>query len=119
MRKLKAKRKTKIKFHLKEGRLNTLLKMKVIALSFKVDDDVNSVIASFVGTTPSKTHPLTKIMKPLIQQITDLYGKHIIDGYVPSEEWDLLVNDDPEDDEFLNFANCALPWIKNKELWFK
>ena len=36
--------------------------MKVIALSFKVDDGVNSLIASFVGLP---VHPLADMLKPL------------------------------------------------------
>ena len=49
--------------------------MEIVALKNFVQDDVNKLIAKFVGTTPSKPHTTAVIMKKLIEVMIKWHGE--------------------------------------------
>ena len=69
--------------------------MEVLGLFF-VQDDVNTLIAKFIGATPSKPHPSAVIMKKLIEVMIEWHGEAIVDGWWGYEEFIFGALDDEE-----------------------
>ena len=76
--------------------------MKVVALIPKLDNGINNLILSFLGTTPRKVHPIAEMVKPCIKVMVAEYGTEILD----INEWNEYEHG--EDDEYDSFSACLL-----------
>ena len=101
--------------------------MEIVGLKNFVNDDVNQLIAKFVGTTPSKPHPTAEMMKKLIELMIEWHTEDILDGWwgwgyaqlylgpLDDEEARQEAEDDKEDGAgAVTFASMAIDAIKSK-----